>query len=206
MRIVIAAALLGVLVTTLSAPAARDGFDEGMAVYERGDYATALGEVRPLAEQGLAKAQFVLGIMYDYGRGVPQEYAEAVKWYRKAAVQGVAVAQDNLGAMYKMGRGVPQDYAEAVKWFRKAAEQGYAGAFSSLGLMYGLGHGVPQDYILAHMWFNLAASRLPEGKDRDRAVMLRDKTADTVMTPTQIAEAQIRAGEWKPCGKDRPCP
>ena len=68
----------------LAAPAGA-GFDEGLAAYGRGDYETALREWRPLAEQGLAVAQFNLGLMYDEGQGVPQDYAEAVKWYRKAA-------------------------------------------------------------------------------------------------------------------------
>ncbi len=63
----------------LTAPAWA-GFDEGVAAYNRGDYATTLREWRPLAEQGNAKAQFFLGIMYDKGKGVPQDYAEAVGW------------------------------------------------------------------------------------------------------------------------------
>ncbi len=56
-----------------------------MAAYQRGDYATALREWHPLAEQGGANAQLLLGSMYDNGLGVPQDYAEAVKWYSKAA-------------------------------------------------------------------------------------------------------------------------
>jgi TPR repeat protein len=45
---------------------------------------------RLAAEQGINKAQYNLGIMYDDGQGVPQDYAEAVKWYRLAAEQGNA--------------------------------------------------------------------------------------------------------------------
>jgi uncharacterized protein len=80
------------------------------------------------AEKGDANAQFVLGLKYDTGKGVPQDYAEAAKWYRKAAEQGYAEAQFNLGSMYDEGRGVPQDYAEAAKWYRKAKDQGVASA------------------------------------------------------------------------------
>ncbi len=46
------------------------GFAEGLAAYERGDYATALREFRPLAEQGDATAQSVLGNIYGEGLGV----------------------------------------------------------------------------------------------------------------------------------------
>ena len=42
---------------------------------------------RSAAEQGHARAQFNLGIMYDNGRGVPGEDAEAMMWWRSAAEQ-----------------------------------------------------------------------------------------------------------------------
>ena len=64
-------------------------------------------------QQGDAQAQNNLGVMYENGRGVPQDYDEAVKWYRLAAAQGDADAQNNLGVMYENGRGVPQDNEEA---------------------------------------------------------------------------------------------
>ncbi len=173
------------------------GFDEGVAAYYRGDYATALREWRPLAEQGNADAQYNLGVMYNNGQGVPEDDAEAVKWFRKAAEQGYAEAQSNLGAMYGKGQGVPQDYAKALRWYRKAAEQGYAIAQGNLGFMYEMGQGVPLDYAQAHMWFGLAASRFPPGEYRDKAVKNRDFLAKR-MTPAQIAEAQKLAREWRP--------
>ncbi len=77
-----------------------------------------------LAEQGYAEAQFNLGVMYDNGRGVPQDYKEAVKWYTKAAEQGLAEAQYNMGVMYADGEGVAEDYVEAYKWWNLAAAQG----------------------------------------------------------------------------------
>ncbi len=120
--LVLIAALCAGFTLGLTAPAWA-GFDEAVAAYKRGDYATALHEWRSLAEQGVADAQTTLGFMYDKGQGVPQDHAEAVKWYRKAAEQGMAKAQVLLGSMYKNGEGVPQDYAKAVGWWRKAAEQ-----------------------------------------------------------------------------------
>ena len=97
----IAAALAMFLV--LAAGEVRAGFDEGIAAYERGDYATALREFRVPAEQGDAEARYNLGVMYDNGQGVPRDYVEAVKWYRKAADQGHAAAQLNLGFIYNSG-------------------------------------------------------------------------------------------------------
>ena len=50
----------------------------------------------PLAEQGVANAQYNLGVMYDNGDGVPQDSKTAEKWYTLAAEQGDAKSQYNL--------------------------------------------------------------------------------------------------------------
>ena len=99
----------------LAAPANGGQIEDGVAAYQRGDYAAAVRHWRPLAEQGLAGAQYNLGIMYSIGHGVPQDYGEAVKWLRKAAEQGDAQAQHNLGNMYRLGHSVSEDYTKTVK-------------------------------------------------------------------------------------------
>lgn len=165
---------------------------KSFAAYKTGNYTEAMTLLKPLADQGNAEAEYGVGIMYDYGQGVPQNKLEAAKWYSEAAEQGNAAAQDNLGAMYNSGAGVTQDHVEAAKWWRRAADQGYADAQFYLGAMYFLGQGVPQDYVIAHMWLNLAAA----GGDKD-AIKQRDMIAP-LMTPAQIAEAQKLAREWKP--------
>ncbi|WP_275967705.1 MULTISPECIES: tetratricopeptide repeat protein [unclassified Gammaproteobacteria] len=43
-----------------------------------------------------AGAQFILGMMYEHGKGVDPDDKEAVKWYRMAAEQGHPGAQKNL--------------------------------------------------------------------------------------------------------------
>jgi TPR repeat protein len=104
-----------VVVICLAAPAYAAPMDDAAAALRRGDYATALKIIRPLAEQGNALAQFNLGVSYDQGWGVPQDADEALKWYRLAADQGYSLAQQNLGDIYSSGRGVPQDFAQALK-------------------------------------------------------------------------------------------
>ncbi len=99
------------------------GFNAGVVAYKLGAYAMALREWRPLAEQGNAKAQYNLGLMYRKGQGVPQDDAEAVGWWRKAAEQGHATAQYNLGFMYGKGLAVPQDYVQVHMWFNLAASR-----------------------------------------------------------------------------------
>ena len=70
-----------------------------------------------LAKQGIAEAQYNLGLMFSRGKEVPRDDKKAVKWYRLAAEQQITGAQSNLGLMYEKGQGVGQDYIEAHKWF-----------------------------------------------------------------------------------------
>jgi hypothetical protein len=148
--------LLTLLVVT---PTSSAEWDKGVTAYESGDLATALREFRPLAKQGVAVVQSLLGWMYEKGQGVSQDYKTAVKWYRLAAEQGDADAQYNLGVMYQKGQGVPQDYKTAVKWHRLAAKQGIASAQHNLGVMYEGGWGVLKDDKTAVKWYRLAAEQ-----------------------------------------------
>ncbi len=87
---------------------------------------------RLAAEQGYAKAQFKLGVLYDFGKGVAADDAEAVRWYRLAATQGHATAQNNLGAMYAEGQGTPRDNVQALMWFTLAQKGGDPHAADSI--------------------------------------------------------------------------
>lgn len=176
--------LLGFVNTTLA-----DLHQDGLIAFGNHDYATAIKLLTPVAKQGHALAQNILGIIYQGGLGTPKDDIQALYWYRKAAEQGDSSAQNNLGAMYANGRGVPQNDAQAVQWYRKAAEQGFAAAQTFLGVMYAKGQGVPQDYVRAHLWFNLAAAT-----GYEIALKGRDMAANE-MTNAQIAEAQKLARE-----------
>jgi len=122
-----------ILVSSLTAPVSAGPLDDAYAAYQQGDYASALRLFRPLAEQGNARAQTLLGLMYEDGQGVPKDFAQAAKWYQRASEQDFAMAQNNLGLMYLNGEGVPKDPALAAKWYRRAADLGLAEAQTSLG-------------------------------------------------------------------------
>ena len=100
-------------------------YQKGLDAANSGDFATALSEWKPLAEQENADAQTHLGAMYLYGVGVPQDYKTAVKWFKRAAEQGNNGAQNNLGAMYGKGLGVKKNYVCAHMWWNIAASSGY---------------------------------------------------------------------------------
>ena len=118
----------------LSSPAKGQDFGKGLAALSKNDFATALSEWVPLANDGNTSAQYHLGIMYRNGKGVSKDYTEALKWFRLAAKQdnidqhlkfvfmsSNINAQITLGKMYEDGQGVSQDYTEALKWYLAAA-------------------------------------------------------------------------------------
>ena len=108
------------------------------------------------AEQDYAPAQYNLGSMYWYGKGVERDVAKAVFWMAKPAAQGSAMAQGRLGSMYAEGK----DFAKAVSLWVKAAERGDALAQLNLGLMYLRGEGgMEQDFEKAADWLKKAAEQ-----------------------------------------------
>jgi len=99
---------------------AAGSIEEAEFAYDRGEYTKAARLFSPLAEQGVASAQFYLGLMHEKGRGVRQDYQTAVTWFRKAAAQGYAGPQNNLGLIYERGRGVRKDLVRAFMWYQLA--------------------------------------------------------------------------------------
>lgn len=120
-------------------------------------------DIRAMAEQGDAKAQFILGDMYEHGHGVSQSFAEALTWYQASAKQGFVAAQSTLGYLYQYGEGVEKDPQAAFMWNRKAAEQGDAHAQHNLAVMYDEGTDIPENDVEAVKWYRKAAD---QGYDR----------------------------------------
>ena len=174
------------------APLSRADFDAGMAAYEKGDWDTALRESRAGADQGDRRAQYLLGLIHDHGRGIAEDNEVAIHWYREAATQGHTGALYALGQIYSSDRDIAKDDDAAARWFRLAAEQGDAKAQLRLGVKYYAGKGVRKNYTLAYMWYTLAA---PESGP------VAEKYLDhitTLMTPEELTEAQRRAERWRP--------
>ena len=121
----LAVCLGGAMLLVVSSVLAQSGYDKGVVAYKRGDYETALAVFRPLAENGDARAQSVLGMMYSYGEGVPVDFGEAARWYRRGAEQNSSVSQYNLGMLYLEGKGVPRNTSEAIRWLTKSADAGH---------------------------------------------------------------------------------
>ncbi|WP_346899341.1 peptidoglycan-binding protein [uncultured Roseibium sp.] len=113
--------------------------------------------LRSAAASGNAAAEFLVGVKYTEGDGVPADLAEAAKWYQKAADQGLAPAQYRLASLYEKGRGVTKDLQKAKDWYLKAAEAGNAKAMHNLAVLYAEGAGGAPDFTQAAKWFESAA-------------------------------------------------
>jgi len=86
--------------------------------------AKSLADLRKLADQGDADAQWQMGVRYHNAEDVPHDDAQAMQWFLRAAEQGNVAAQSALGAYYWAGRGVPEDLSKAYFWSAIALAQG----------------------------------------------------------------------------------
>ena len=112
--------------------------------------------LRPLVETNDPNAQFLMGMLYDAGNGVPQDQAIAASWYRKATKQHHLIAQPFVGVLYYSGTGVKRDYKKAAHWLQSPADNGNDQAQFYLGSMYAEGNGVNKDDPKAIAWLTQA--------------------------------------------------
>jgi uncharacterized protein len=90
---------------------------------ERGvpqDRSQAAAWYRKAAEQGDARAQFNLGLMYRYGPGYSPGLEEWAVMFHPAPGHTGPTAQGSPAAKYSPGSGIPKDYIEAHKWMSLA--------------------------------------------------------------------------------------
>lgn len=187
-----AAAMLAIVLWAL--PAAAD-YKAGATAYTDGDFKTAFREFLNSANDGDARAEFALGVMYHKGKGVPKDYAKAMEWYSKAAEKGHPVAQNNLGIMFRRGEGVQKDPREAFTWIWMAAMQGNARAQFNLSDMYMHGEGVAKDPVQAYAWLEFAVTDL-SGGGRQMAVDRRNRII-AMLDPDDVARAERMAKAFR---------
>ena len=105
------------------------------------------------ADQGDAKAQYYMGLVYENGYGIAANSSIAVEWYKKAAEQGFDSAQLNLGMCYLEGNGITKNESEGVRWLKIAADKGNTDAMFNLGVyQYNKG-----EVLLGMDWLKKAA-------------------------------------------------
>ena len=141
-------------------PATEPLWQRGSRAFEANDYRSALPPLMEAAKQGDARAQALVGIMYQDGDGVRADDREALKWFSMAAAQGHRASQYAVGSMYEEGEGgLRKDVAKAVSYYTMSAKQGYDKAQYALALNYEFGQGVPRNRNTALSLLNAAAAQ-----------------------------------------------
>jgi TPR repeat protein len=115
--LVVAAQILG------SAGAVAGPFEDGMAKYNRGDYMPAIRLFRPLAEQGNARAQHLIGVMYHRGQGVARNSVRAFAWFSLAAAHGDREAKAKLRDVSQTM--TPEELSQAREMAQACAASNY---------------------------------------------------------------------------------
>ena len=110
----------------LTSPARAD-FANAVVAYDQGSFSPARREFLGLAQRGHAGAEFMLGAMYFYGKGVPRNDAIAAIWFHKAAIKGDASGQLAFGSLHIRGLGVRQNLVKAFSWLTVAANHAIPG-------------------------------------------------------------------------------
>lgn len=153
------------------------------------------------AEQGHVRSMYMLGNIYQNGRGVEENQKEAFKWYLKAAENQSIDAQLNVGLMYQRGLGVERNEILALQWLQQAADNGHAGAQCQLGGIYRLGQGVSKDIDSAVQWYKKAEAQgcvcvtLPLFYVQDEAFMQWHRTAMDLFRNKRCCEALDALGK-----------
>lgn len=146
-----------VVAVALTSPICRaepvNALPDALIRYAKLEYTQAHRLLAPLADEGDAVAQEVLGFLYSRGEGIPRDDAVALHWFTLAAEAGRTEAQFELGQIYRDGIGAAADGKTALFWLRRAAEQGKADAYSAVAELYLGQHGIPADPAAASEWF-----------------------------------------------------
>ena len=148
MNHLVATALLSVMVTLPASLSAAQpaSYGDAMRWYER------------KAVLGSAKAQFLLGLLYERGAGPrEQDLQQAYKWFLKAADQGYPLAQFKVASALQRGSGVPKNLKLAQVWYGRAAKFSVVEAQYNLGYMMLYGEGSAPSPKDAARWYSEAA-------------------------------------------------
>lgn len=119
-----------------------------------------LKTLRSMADQGDAKAQEILGDLYDEGKGIiPVDTEQALRWYKLAAEQGSEHAAMKMGYKFYEGDGVLKDGLETAKWWLLASANGDPLAGYNLELLNPQDAMSPKDATQRADWYRMGADQ-----------------------------------------------
>lgn len=172
-------------------PAALTDVKAGVDAWANGNYDTAIGVWRPLADKGDADAMFNLAQAYKLGRGVPLDLTKAEDLYGKAAAKGHVQAGDAYGLLL-FQRGERQ---RALPYIEGSAARGDPRAQYILGVAHFNGDIVKKDWVRAYALTSLARQAgLPQATtaltQMDSYIPLADRQKSVVLAQQIAGQAQ----------------
>lgn len=167
-----------VIAAGLSVPAQAEEPGDIAAIRARqlhieGKDAEAFAAIRPLAEQGVPRAEVILGFFYERGIGTAADPAQALAWYEKAAAHNQPAGLHNLAYSHANGElGLTKDLTKAYELYLRAVELEYPPSIHNLARMYIYGEGAPLDVALGRALLERAVSLGYADATADMAYML----------------------------------
>ena len=168
----------------------------------------AFSMLKPLAEQGDARAMLMMGMMlYSGYGGVSKDPEQAQQWLQKSANSGHTMAWVWLGYVAELRSNETGHLEAAANFYRKAAQNGDASGLYSLARLVEQGLGFAKDparayslYALAAKAFNdnvQATEQAPNGRTGlgSAAAMMGLKTQ---LSPVDIVRSEELAKTWQP--------
>jgi len=162
---------------------------------KEGNYSSALLELNPLAREGIADAQALLGYMHLQGMGTRRDNETAFFWLNKSAEQGVVESYTLLGFMHLDGTaGAGKNGKEAEKWFLKASLRGLGEAQFQLAYLYAHGlHGATHDPNAAFTWYKRSAALGHPRAQHNLALFLLEGKGGAKINPEKAFELLQRS-------------
>ena len=160
------AVVAALFVGLVSGANATEDLTKGERAYRAGDYPTAVQELEPYARAGNARAQYLLGYMYDFGSSslhpaFARDEEKAIYWLDLAVAQSYPPAMGHRAGIYVGTARNRSDLEKGLALLTKAAEAGDVESQVSLGIQLGvishLRFGIEKDPKRAVYWLTRAA-------------------------------------------------
>jgi len=115
-------ALLTITLIIFSSLLHSNTMDDVHEAMQKGDFAIAFCQLKPLAESGNSEAQYNLGWMYHNGYGLRINDNLALEWWQRASEQGDTDASFSIAMLYNLGEGqISKNLPKAVDYYLLAA-------------------------------------------------------------------------------------
>jgi TPR repeat protein len=102
--------------------------------FSKKDYLSAKASYEECAKSGEIACINNLGVLYQFGLGVPIDKGKAIEYYKEASDKGSGLALQNYIVLYVGGNDGPLDTFKLIKLMKEASERGSATSMGTLAM------------------------------------------------------------------------